>query len=73
MMKKLLPFLICIILYSGIKAQDSIALRKHYLKVYSQALSYNDANAAINALHNYIAADAPTPQPIRRRSRCSRR
>jgi len=32
-------------------------LKKHYLKIYQQALTYNDANAAINALHGYIAED----------------
>ncbi len=55
-MKKLIPVLFGVLIVSGLAAQDSVALRKHYLKVYNQALSYNDANAAINALHNYIAA-----------------
>ncbi len=56
MMKKLIPVLFGVMIVSGAAAQDSAALRKHYLKVYHQALTYNDANAAINALHNYIAA-----------------
>ncbi len=56
-MKKIIPFILGVLIISGAAAQDSIGLRKHYLKVYSQALSYNDANAAINALQNYIAAD----------------
>lgn len=56
MMKKLIPLLFGVMIVSGSAAQDSAALRKHYLKVYNQALTYNDANAAINALHNYIAA-----------------
>jgi tetratricopeptide (TPR) repeat protein len=56
-MKKLIPLFIGILVISGAAAQDSISLRKHHLKVYRQALAYNDANAAINALQNYIAAD----------------
>jgi tetratricopeptide (TPR) repeat protein len=60
MMKKLIPVLFAVLIVSGAAAQDSAAMRKHYLKVYSQALSYNDANAAINALHNYIAASNST-------------
>ena len=57
MMKKWIPVLFGVIIVSGAAAQDSIAFKKHYLKVYSQALAYNDANAAINALQNYIATD----------------
>lgn len=57
MMKKLIPVLFGVLIVSGAAAQDSIALRKHYVKVYRQALTYNDANAAINALQGYIAAD----------------
>jgi tetratricopeptide (TPR) repeat protein len=57
MMKKLIPVLFGVLIVSGAVAQDSVALRKHYLKVYKQALNYNDANAAINALHGIIAAD----------------
>ena len=55
LMKKLSIFLICSIFVTGVTAQDNDALSKHYLKVYRQALNYNDANAAINGLHNYIA------------------
>lgn len=55
-MKKLIPVLLGVMIVTGAAAQDSIALKKHYLKVYSQALTYNDVNAAINALHGYIAA-----------------
>jgi tetratricopeptide (TPR) repeat protein len=61
MMKKLIPVLLGVVIVSGAAAQDSIALRKHYQKVYRQALNYNDANAAINALQNYIAADNSIP------------
>ncbi len=56
-MKKLIPFLLCTIIVSGAAAQDSMAMRKHFIKVYRQSLAYNDANAAINALQNYIAVD----------------
>ena len=57
MMKKILPFLICSLVTSAASAQDTEALKKHYLKVYNQALVYNDVNAAINGLHGYLAAD----------------
>lgn len=60
MMKKLIPVFFALLIFSGATAQDSAALKKHYLKVYNQALSYNDANAAINALQNYIAASNST-------------
>ena len=59
-MKNLAFLLFCtIIIFSGAAAQttDSSALKAHYLKVYDQALVYNDVNAAINALHGYIAID----------------
>lgn len=56
-MKKFIPFLICLFVFSAAKAQDSSALKKHYLKVYSQALNYNDANTAVNALHGYLAVE----------------
>jgi tetratricopeptide (TPR) repeat protein len=46
-----------IMLVHGAVAQDSIGLRKHYLKMYSQAISYNDIGAAITALNGYIAVD----------------
>ena len=36
-------------------AQDNPGLAKHYLKVYEQALKYNDPNTAINAIQNYLA------------------
>lgn len=55
-MKKIFPFLLCLLVASAGSTQDTAAFKKHYQKVYSQALSYNDANAAINALQNYIAA-----------------
>lgn len=56
-MKKIIPFIIFLAMAGGAKAQDSAYLKKHYLKVYNQAITYNDINAAINALQNYIAID----------------
>ncbi len=51
--------LYCMIIVSAAAAQtaDSMVLRKHYLKMYNQALAYNDINSAINALQGYIAED----------------
>ncbi|NOT52846.1 MAG: hypothetical protein HOP10_16435 [Chitinophagaceae bacterium] len=59
-MKKFLSVLACVLVFYGTEAQDSAAMKKHYLKVYSQSLNYNDAAAAINALQNYIAVDNNT-------------
>ncbi|HWR34105.1 MAG TPA: tetratricopeptide repeat protein [Chitinophagaceae bacterium] len=56
-MKKFFPFLVCLFLFSVARSQDSAGMKNHYLKVYNQALAYNDANAAVNALHGYIAMD----------------
>lgn len=56
-MKKFLPLLTGLLVFYGVEAQDNAALKKHYLKVYSQALNYNDAGSAINALQGYIAID----------------
>ncbi|HEX5653111.1 MAG TPA: tetratricopeptide repeat protein [Chitinophagaceae bacterium] len=58
-MRQLLLVLICISLAGSIHAQASVqdSLKKHYLKMYGQALQYNDVNTAINALHGYIAVD----------------
>ena len=36
------------------------SMKKHYVKVYNQALQYNDVNTAINALQGYIAIDNNT-------------
>ncbi|MBS1759947.1 MAG: tetratricopeptide repeat protein [Bacteroidetes bacterium] len=38
-------------------AQDGDQLKKHYLKTYTQSLSYNDVNSAIGALQGYLAID----------------
>lgn len=57
MMKKLLIGISCFASVSLAHAQDSAALKKHYLKIYNQAINYSDLNTAINALHGYIAVD----------------
>ncbi len=56
-MKKFVPIFICVAMAAGASAQDSAALRKHYLKMYNQSIAYNDINAAIYSLHGYIATD----------------
>ncbi len=48
---------ICLLFSAAVFGQDSNYLKKHYLKTYNQALGYNDINASINALQNYIALD----------------
>ena len=57
MMKKFVPFFTLLILASASSAQDSTMLKKHYLKIYNQAITYNDVNAAINGLYGYLAVD----------------
>jgi tetratricopeptide (TPR) repeat protein len=57
MMKKFVPFLFCLMTVTAVSEQDSEAMKKHYLKIYSQAITYNDISAAINSLHGYIAVD----------------
>jgi tetratricopeptide (TPR) repeat protein len=56
-MKKFLVLLSLLVAVQSVRAQDSIGLRKHYLKMYDQAIKYNDINEAIHALHGYIAVD----------------
>jgi tetratricopeptide (TPR) repeat protein len=58
-MKKTVPFLACLFVVSAGFAQSSTmdSLKKHYLKVYNQAVLYNDVNTAIGALHGFIAID----------------
>ena len=60
-MKKL--NLILLFLTSGLLAgaQDNEAMKSHYLKMYRQGIAYNDVNAAISALHGYIAVDNSVP------------
>ncbi len=57
MMKKTILILFVTAFGVAGSAQENDALKKHYLKVYSQALMYNDANTAVNALHGYLALD----------------
>jgi tetratricopeptide (TPR) repeat protein len=57
MMKKFLPFLFCLMAFMTSHSQDSATLKRHYLRVYNQAIAYNDVNAAINGLHGYLAED----------------
>lgn len=56
-MKKIAPFVTFLLLGVMAQAQTSDSLRRHYLKVYNNALHYNDVNTAVNALQNYIAVD----------------
>ena len=61
MMKKLLPFFTLLLMASAGSAQDAEAMKSHYLKVYNQAIKYNDVNAAINGLYGYLAVDNSLP------------
>jgi tetratricopeptide (TPR) repeat protein len=55
-MKRIVPILTCLLLCGVAQAQMD-SLKKHYLKVYNQAVQYNDVNAAVGALHGYLAID----------------
>lgn len=55
-MKKIF-FLLCGLIVISSSNGQTDSLKKHYLKMYKQALTYNDATIAINALHGYIAED----------------
>ena len=57
MMKKLMPFVFCLVVGTAASAQDTSAMKKHYLKIYNKAVAYNDVNAAINGLYGYLAID----------------
>ncbi|MBL0335078.1 MAG: hypothetical protein IPP73_07105 [Chitinophagaceae bacterium] len=59
MAKRFLLVLSGIIFMTQLQAQqeDGQYLKKHYLRMYNQALVYNDVNAAIGALHGYLAED----------------
>ncbi|MEO6610685.1 MAG: CDC27 family protein [Chitinophagaceae bacterium] len=56
-MKKMLLFLFVMGFSVGVKAQDSAAMKKHYLKMYRQGLVYTDLNTGIYALQGYLAID----------------
>lgn len=55
-MKRIVPILTCFLL-CGVAHAQMDSLKKHYLKVYNQAVQYNDVNAAVGALHGYLAID----------------
>lgn len=56
-MKKFLSAAAGLLLTIVVQAQDASALKNHYLKIYNQAIAYNDVNAAINGLYGYLAID----------------
>ena len=56
-MKKFVPLALCLLMAGAVKAQDAEMMKKHYLKIYDQAIAYNDVNAAINGLYGYLAVD----------------
>lgn len=56
-MKKISLLFLCFGFLASVQAQDSAALKKHYLKLYTQGLGYNDVNVAINALQGYLAVE----------------
>ncbi|MBL7729772.1 MAG: tetratricopeptide repeat protein [Chitinophagaceae bacterium] len=57
-MKRILPLVISIFLVGQAMSQGEEGMKKHYLKMYNNALSYNDPAAAINALHGFLALDS---------------
>ncbi len=57
-MKKFVPFFTFLLMAAASQAQSPEAMKNHYLKVYNQAIKYNDINAAINGLHGYLAVDS---------------
>jgi tetratricopeptide (TPR) repeat protein len=57
MMKKILVFILCTGFSAGVKAQDTAAMKKHYLRMYHQGLAYTDLNTGIYALQGYLAID----------------
>ncbi|MCX8020539.1 MAG: tetratricopeptide repeat protein [Chitinophagaceae bacterium] len=57
-MKKLfLPLTLSLFMVCS-HAQNSSDWKKHYLKIYDNAIKYNDILTAIQALHGYIAIDS---------------
>lgn len=57
-MKQFFGVLALLLTASLCRAQDNSSLKTHYLKVYTQALQYNDVDVAIQAMHGYIAIDS---------------
>lgn len=58
MMKKKFVFLLAMVAVISVSAQNTVDMKKHYLKIYDNVLIYNDARSAINALQGYIAIDS---------------
>ena len=56
-MKQLILFF-CLILFTTVSFAQNDNQKSHYLKVFHNAMKYNDPDAAINALHGYIAIDS---------------
>ncbi len=56
-MKRIVSFFVFVLIVGAASGQTADSLKKHYLKVYSQAVRYNDVNTAIGALNGYIAVD----------------
>lgn len=56
-MKKMFTVTLLLMTVLASRAQDTEAMKSHYLKIYSQAITYNDVNAAINGLYGYLAID----------------
>lgn len=59
MTRKILVAFTAILMMTRLDAQqgENQGLKGHYLRMYNQALTYNDVNAAIGALHGYLAED----------------
>ncbi len=57
-MKKTGSLIGCLLAVSMVFGQDANMMKQHYLKIYNQGLLYNDATAAINGLHGYLAVDS---------------
>lgn len=56
-MKKIVAIIGCCLFTFFASAQSNDSLKKHYLKVYNQAVRYNDVATAVSALHGYLATD----------------
>lgn len=56
-MRKIVTVLTCFFYVSVVPAQDVDAMKKHYLKLYNQGLTYNDVTTAISGLQGYIATE----------------
>ena len=55
-MRKILILSYCSLISVSLNAQPGMdSLKKHYVRIYNQAVRYNDVNTAINSLHGYLA------------------